>query len=724
MKLLIVESPSKCKTIEGYLKEAGDFKCIATCGHFRELKDLSMIDASYNPSFVLSKNISSLKSHIAIADEILLATDDDREGEAIAWHICDHFHLPLSTPRITFNEITKSAILRAIENPTTLNMNLVNAQKCRQIIDLLVGYKISPFLWKNVIDTTNSLSAGRCQTPALKIIYDHYRKEVSTEIFYNVKGVFAGYTFSIPHPFSEEEVEYFMSLLPSFPFIFTKNTPVKVTRRPPLPFTTSRLQQVGSSKLNISPKEVMKLCQSLYEKGLITYMRTDSSTYSSTFLSSMEKEIQKYNQTPQWDHLISNGTTPHEAIRPTEMISSVELGLQAKEKKIYDIIWRNTLESCLEEAVYSQFTCFIRAPLEKQFEYTVEMPVSLGWQVVVPPKENNSFYSFYATASGSPIIHKKIVAEFTIKENLHYSESTLVKRLEKERIGRPSTFSTLVDKIQEKGYVVKQDIKGTEYQGNEYVFEKQVNVKNSIKTLGNEKGKLVMTHTGIMVAEFLLGNFSDIFNYEYSREMEERLESVVEWQPLCQEVDEKIKGLLSSTKKTSIEIKLDDHNTFSIGRHGAVIVNTQKEKKEYLKIKKNIDLEKLKRGEYKVEEVIDSKGCKGKYKEQDIYLKKGIYGLYTTFQDKNISLKCFGNRPIENITLEEIIKVLDTSEPEKETFRKITDDISIRKGKYGDYIFYKSSKMKKPEFFSIKNYNHRGKSTEEMREWIENEYCI
>ena len=342
-KLVIVESPAKCKKIESYLGTG--YKCIASFGHIRDIKDgLKGIDVQNNfkPTFRLlptkSKFIKPLRAAINKAKEVILATDDDREGEAIAWHICKAFNLPVSTtPRIIFHEITKSAIKKAVQNPTVVDMNKVNAQQARQILDCLVGFTISPILWAN-ISRKSGLSAGRCQTPALRLIYDN-QQEINNapgRIAYDTNGYFTknNLEFKLNHHHNNEvEMGDFLESSADFKHIFTCSKPVAKKRQPPLPFTTSALQQKASNILHFSPKRTMTTAQKLYEQGYITYMRTDSRTYSKEFVAKAKTFIQeKWSEKYVNKNIFTlsqrktskkkkddNAQEAHEAIRPTDI---------------------------------------------------------------------------------------------------------------------------------------------------------------------------------------------------------------------------------------------------------------------------------------------------------------------------------------------------------------------------------------------------------------------
>ena len=306
-KLVIVESPAKCQKIESYL--GSGFKCIASYGHIQELPGIKNIeiDNNFHPNFQplqsKSQQISKIRTMINKASEVLIATDDDREGEGIGWHLCQVFSLPLTTKRIIFHEITKNAIQRAVANPGRLNLDLVQAQQARQILDVLVGYKISPILWQHISrNSKTGLSAGRCQTPALRIVYDN-QKDIDAspgKKVYNTTGYFTqlNLPFALNHNFeiisfnsATNTMEDFLEKSVNFDHIYSCSKPKSTTKNPPIPFTTSSLQQKASSELNISPKETMSICQTLYEAGLITYMRTDSTTVSYTHLTLPTKRI-------------------------------------------------------------------------------------------------------------------------------------------------------------------------------------------------------------------------------------------------------------------------------------------------------------------------------------------------------------------------------------------------------------------------------------------------
>jgi DNA topoisomerase-1 len=386
--LVIVESPAKCQKIEGFLGPG--YKCLASYGHLTTLPSLKNIDINNNFKLTFIsiseklKHIDKLRKAINLSKEVIIATDDDREGEAIGWHICQLFNLNVNTTkRILFNEITKSAILNSINKPSILNLNLINAQQTRQILDLLLGYQISPILWKNISSNTkNSLSAGRCQTPALRLVYDNYleTKDNNGTQVYNTIGYFTDklFNFNLDYEFNDsDKVEEFLNLSISHKHIISNDKQKESKRNPPQPFTTSLLQQVANNNLHISPKETMKICQKLYEEGLITYMRTDSKIYSKEFIEINKKFIENkygseyfninFQSSDQSDKKSKDNKNlaqeAHEAIRPTDINKEdIDDKFTKKEINLYKLIWKNTIQSCMLPAIYFTILYKISAP--------------------------------------------------------------------------------------------------------------------------------------------------------------------------------------------------------------------------------------------------------------------------------------------------------------------------------------------------------------------------
>jgi DNA topoisomerase-1 len=799
--LVIVESPAKCKKIEEYLGPG--YKCVASFGHLRELSSLKNIDIDNNftPTYTIidnaikKKQIEYLKKEIINAHDIILASDSDREGEKISYCIAQIFGLDINkTKRITFNEITEQALQHAIKNPRTIDMDLVHAQQARQILDILVGFKVTPMLWKFINkNKDSSLSAGRCQTPALKLIYDNEQdiKMAEERKVYNVTGIFTNsnivFDLSPQNKYeTEDDVTDFLDGSAEFPHIYTCTKPVKTVKKQPEPFTTSSLQQTASNELHYAPKETMRICQALYEGGYITYMRTDSKTYSKDFIDSTKNYIvrnydakyinenigglisgavkeEKKNKKQVVDNLRqvtdslrqvtdSLRQDAHEAIRPTN-ISLFELPekIDSKERKMYKLIWEHTLETCMSPALFFSITANISAFQDTKFTYTSELIDFPGWKIVSKKyaneiKQENKEYQYLQQIKQNTIIpYKKMCAKVTIKGcKQHYTEARLVQLLEEHGIGRPSTFSSLVDKIQERGYVKKEDVKGKELVCKDYeltngeIFE----IENK-REFGNEKGKLVIQPLGKIVMEFIDKHFSEVFNYNYTKDMEDELDKIAKgqtiWYNLCDSCNKQLDILVDGLKdETKIEVKLDEHNTYLVGKYGPVIKCVEEhDGKEIIKfkpIKKDIDIHKIENGDYNetIDEIVDTNVVKKKYllgqhEGNDVVLQKGKFGLYITWDKNSKTLKELGNRPIENITFDEIKKYLEEG---SNLIREIGANISIRKGSKGDYIFYKTVKMKKPQFFDLKTFSNDTKSDYKtcnmtvLKSWLKEKYDI
>jgi DNA topoisomerase-1 len=638
-------------------------------------------------------------------------------------------------------------------------------------------------LWKFITKPKgkeHSLSAGRCQTPALRLIYDNdndINKSEERKV-YNTTGYFTNSNIAFDlspqgkHE-SEDEITDFLDGSADFSHIYNCTQPVKVFKKPPEPFTTSRIQQVASNELHYAPKETMRICQLLYEGGFITYMRTDSKTYSAEFLATVKEYIvrtyaqgEKYigenidsmatgatkNEATKEPEKKKNTIKPppqeaHEAIRPTN-ISLCELpeNMDSKERRMYKLIWENTLESCMAPASFHSVTANISSFQQMKFVYTSELIDFPGWKIVAKKysTENKEYQYLQQIKQNSIIPYKKICARVSIKgSKQHYTEARLVQLLEEKGIGRPSTFSSLVDKIQERGYVKKEDIKGKEIICKDYELENdEICEIETKREFGNEKGKLVLQPLGRVVMEFLEKHFDDLFNYNYTSLMEDALDKIAKghhvWHELCNKCNTEIDTLVDGLKdETKIEIKIDENNTYMIGKYGPVIKCVEevdgKEEIKFKPIKKDVDTKLLEKGAFTAEEIIDtnktakSQYILGQHNGKDVILKKGKFGLYISWGENSKNLKELGNRPIENITFDEVRKYLDEG---SNMIREISSCISIRKGPKGDYIFYKTAKMKKPDFKDIKAFVSETKEDYKicditiLKSWLSDKYGI
>jgi DNA topoisomerase-1 len=754
--LVLVESPSKCATIEKYLGPG--YRVLATYGHFRSLNSLKNIVFAKDGSTLelkfeveKEKYVNLLQRAIANASQVILATDDDREGEAIAWHICDHFGLSVEeTPRIIFHEITQEAITAAIQHPVRLNMNLVYAQFTRQVLDLLIGFKISPLLWAYISNNDkNSLSAGRCQTPALKMVLDNQMRinNTPTVIDYKVSGTFTSQNilFHLTTPISrKEEVEAFLEKSKNHSHILTVEEPTTATRHPPSPLNTSRLQQTVSNELHLSPKATMRICQNLYENGLITYMRTENTKYSQSFLQQTRKYLEKdgkgaaFTESPGRLVIPTSSKMAHEAIRPTNLQITHLSGAKYDQPtcKVYRLIWETSVASFMKPAVVSVRQAKITAPDGLCYSHSAELPVYAGWMSLAENNINKGYknistaYHFLENISQNTLASmSSITAQqecATTRNQLHYTESKLIRLLEEEGIGRPSTFASIVDKIQSRNYVAKENLEGMTVDCEDFMLDgvtKRISSTNVKKTFGAEKNKLVVKPMGIVVARFLYQHFADLFAFSYTKQTEELLDNIhqgtANWIEVCVTQKEYLSRLIKTAKENKIEkfhIPIDDTHCYMIAKYGPVIrqgrmsggetpskaggggvtgEDAEEEEKgegeedgtfatptvKWLPVRKDIDLLRLENGEYTLADLLHTKAEPGTsafladhtpgglplyggtffgvFQDKEIIVRKGKFGRYAVWGEENRSLKCFGRRNLDNITMEEMTAVLE-----------------------------------------------------------------
>lgn len=774
--LFIVESPAKCAKIEQYLGPGN--KCIASYGHFRELEGLNSINIHNNfaTTFIISERkqiqVNKIKKAVKEAKEVFLATDDDREGEAIAWHLCDYFGLPIkTTKRIVFHEVTETALKHAVQNHGYLNMSLVEAQLARQIIDMLVGYKLSPILWKNVKEGT---SAGRCQTPALRLIYDNHKaiqaapgcKEYNTTGYFTAQNI----PFVLNHNFQDtctdkdtNNVEAFIKASVSYDHLYKCGELRDTMKTPPQPFTTSRLQQVASTNLHTSPKETMKICQKLYEEGHITYMRTDSTFYSPEFIESAVNYIQEewgteyvavMNDKKDKDKKNKNDKAKlaqeaHEAIRPTQpRIKALDGKLfTQKECKMYHLIWSNALESLMAPALYKGLTAVITAPFAYTYKFSTEQVLFPGWRIVNGCEDISKEFVYLQTLKSNSVVKfKKITTRVSMKEmKTHYTEAKLVQILEEEGIGRPSTYASLIDKIQERGYVKKENVKGISVNCLDYEVTTNGNIVQvrSERVFGNEKNKLVIKPLGIMVLDYLLDHFQLLFEYAYTKTMEEQLDDIAHrrkvWTDLCKKCLTDLDGeiqKIAEAHKGKEHIRIDDEHSYMMGKYGPVLKCTDAGKNVTFKsVNPDLDLAKLRNGDYTLTDVVlsseleEKKGrTLGIYSEKEVILRSGKFGWYLEWGTEKKALK-LTLAEASAITLDDVSEMLyDLENGESGVIRVISKETSIRKGKgkMDDYIFHKNQKMKKPKFLKLTGFkgDYRTCEIEVLQTWLKKTYDI
>jgi len=775
--LIIVESPSKCKKIESFL--GTQYKCIASKGHLRTIHGLKSIQKK--PDFEITfTNIEDKEDHIKwmrriisryIPQNVYIGTDDDREGMAIGWHICILFGLSVDTThRIVFNEITKSALEYAVQHPSNIDMNLVHAQNARQVLDMYVGFKISPYLWRYLYSNKSSaLSAGRCQTPALRLVYenqceiDAYLKN-GVQTKYKIHAYFFGKNIGFDLTAEMDtfsQVEDFLEKSKTFSHTLSFEPGKESVSNPPKPLNTSRLLQVASNQLSLSPKQTMEFCQILYQSGYITYMRTDSIFYSKEYLAKARNYIVSSwgeSYVGNLDNIENkNANNPHEAIRPTNLDIQEIQSDNTKMCSLYKLIWRTSIESCMSPSIIQCIPALITAPNENTYKHTIEIPKFMGWKSVKSMTDKqaegsgNLLYlqSIEKSKSKSRIQYNKIEANVKLSANKpsHYTEASLIQKLEDLGIGRPSTFSSIIETIQDRGYVDKKDVKGESVQCIEYILEKDKDIEKHeyTKTFGNETNKKVIQHLGIETIQFLTKYFNALFSYEYTKNMEDKLDKIAlssedAWYSICEECSNEIKTLSQNINIQKKVYPLEDGHELCFQKNGPVIrikkesreINTEESESsssetenveskqdivyEYKPIKKNldIDLEKLTRGEYTLDELLETtQKHVGDHEDKPIYLKNGKFGPYIEWGDKRFPCKEIPNigeyEDIDSISPEIVIEYVKKEcdvrhAPVKNMLRVIDKNLSIRKGKYGPYVFYKSPSMKDPVFYSMSKF--------------------
>jgi DNA topoisomerase-1 len=554
-----------------------------------------------------------------------------------------------------------------------------------------------------------------------------------------------------------EQVLEFLDKSRVFKHLLSIGSPKESKKSPPKPFNTSRLLQSASNSLHLSPKQTMDICQKLYQAGYITYMRTDSQKYSGEFIKKVEGFITETYKNPAYvgnnENLENKDiNNPHEAIRVTHIETSAITDDDSRVCSLYKLIWRTSIESCMAEARYNITDVNISAPLGYKYEYRIEIPLFLGWKKLMEKLETETSITDQQNTPGSLLLYfqtiEKAKKEITYNyiestvvvrnKHQHYTEATLIHTLEELGIGRPSTFASIVETIQERGYVKRVDIEGEVTKCKEYRLEQNlIKSTEKDKVFGNEKNKLVLQPVGLLTIEFLVQHFRQLFEYEYTKNMEEQLDIISsgkseEWATVCKSCYNEIKELSKPMSKLEKQIyKLDDTHDFIFEKFGPVIrIRGEDGSFEYKPAKKDmkIDLEKLKAGGYSVDELYEIKNnYLGKYEDHDMFIKNGKFGPYVEWGDKRESIKKI-EKPLDKITLEDIKEFLasDSSSKNKSILRVLNTEFSIRKGKFGAYAYYKREDMNKPEFFNINKFS-KGFSTcdpEELIEWITTTYKL
>ena len=612
--LVIVESPAKAKTIEKFLGK--DYKVLSSYGHIRDLKkkEFSIDTKSFKPDYEIpsekKKLVSELKQEAKEAETVWLASDEDREGEAISWHLYEVLGLkPENTKRIVFHEITKTAILKAIENPRDIDINLVNAQQARRVLDRIVGFKLSPVLWRKV---KPALSAGRVQSVAVRLIVEREREiqAFKSEASYRVTAVFTGpdtdgkateIRAELNTRFkTEAEANAFLEKCKTAGFKIEDIATRPIKKSPAAPFTTSTLQQEAARKLGFTVAQTMMLAQKLYESGFITYMRTDSVHLSDLAIHTSREAVlqmmgEKYVQTRQFATKSKGAQEAHEAIRPTYMDQQSIEGTQ-QEKRLYDLIWKRTIASQMADAELEKTTVNISVSgASEMFVATGEVITFDGFLRVYKESNDDDNESkddesrlLPPLKKGEQLERKQIVAQERFTQHPpRYTEASLVRKLEELGIGRPSTYAPTISTIQQREYVEKGDKSGVEREYKTLVLEGG-NIKSTVKTelTGNEKGKLLPTDTGTVVNDFLMQYFPEIMDYNFTANVEKEFDEVaegdIEWTTLIKKFYKDFEPMVEKTLAVKTEHKVGERELgtdpasgkpvfVKIGRFGPVV---------------------------------------------------------------------------------------------------------------------------------------------------------
>ena len=725
--LVIVESPAKAQTFQKYLGK--DFTVKASFGHIRDLQDKKLsvnVDKGFEPEYVVPADkrrvVADLKKAAASAGTVWLASDEDREGEAISWHLCETLGLdPERTKRIVFHEITKDAIQNAVKNPRTIDMNLVNAQQARRVLDRLVGFELSPVLWRKI---QPKLSAGRVQSVALRLIVDREKEIMAykNEGYYRVDAVFhpEGTPASVKVKATLgtrfntlEEARKFLEDSIGARFTVGSLESKETSRFPAPPFTTSTLQQEAARKLHFSVNVTMRLAQSLYERGLITYMRTDSTNLSSLALGTSKKFIlnnfgEEYAHPRQFRTHSKGAQEAHEAIRPT-FIENTTIEGSAQEQKLYNLIWKRTVASQMADARILNTS--IKVDSDKREEkFSIQAAQVLFDGFLKLYMEGTDDESGDDEETVLPPVHvgdvmesKGITAECKFTQAPpRYSEATLIKKLEELGIGRPSTYAPTISTLTTgRGYIVKGDKEGHKVPVTNLALKNGA-VSESSKTeiVGAEKGKLLPQEIGMIVTDYLVQNFPDILDYDFTANVEKDFDRIAEGKQVWNSMigtfyspfHSKVEDVLGDRQysKVSREIGIDPSDGQPViarfGQFGPYVQKGEGEKRQFASLEKGQLIETLTLEDalklFRLPRTI------GSFEGQDIIATKGRFGPYIKYGDKMISLPK-GADPLK-VTLEDCVKLIEADRntlPVNATILEFKDSgISVLNGRFGPYI--------------------------------------
>ena len=740
--LVIVESPAKAKTIEKFL--GSDYKVMSSYGHIRDLKkkEMSVDTHSLEPEYEIPgekmKLVKELKQQAEKAERVWLASDEDREGEAISWHLCEVLGLDeKKTNRIVFHEITKPAILNAIEHPRHIDMNLVNAQQARRVLDRLVGFKLSPVLWRKV---KPALSAGRVQSVAVRLIVEREREILSfkSEPYYSVGAIFAitnadGSQTEVKATLAQrlkthEEVEQLLKQCIDASFVVESVSKKPMKRTPAPPFTTSTLQQEAARKLGFTVSQTMMVAQHLYEHGQITYMRTDSVNLSGLCINACKEEIknlygEEYSKVRQYHTSSKGAQEAHEAIRPTYMEKQTIEGT-AQERRLYDLIWKRTIASQMADAEMEKTTVEIGVSQSNaQFIANGEVVKFDGFIKVYresvddEDQQEEESHILPPLKKGMELTRREIQAVERFSQGpQRYTEASLVHKLEELGIGRPSTYAPTISTIQQRDYVHKGDQKGEERSYTVDILKgKVITQKVRTETVGSDKGKLLPTDIGLVVNDFLIQYFPTIMDYNFTAKVEQDFDKIAEgeerWTEMMRDFYKDFEPVVERTMNERQEHKAGERMlgkdpktgkpvSVKIGRFGPVVqIGTAEddEKPLFAQLPSEKSMETLTLEE--ALELFKLPRTVGTYEGSPVVIGAGKYGPYVLHQKKYTSLPKDAD-PM-TITLEEAVKLIDEKrqqETQKHLKKFFEDDkLEILNGRYGPYIAYDGKNYRMPK---------------------------
>ena len=735
--LVIVESPAKAKTIEKFLGK--DYKVMSSYGHICDLKkkEFSIDTSTFEPVYEIpaekEKLVSTLKSEVKKADMVWLASDEDREGEAISWHLFTVLGLkPENTKRIVFHEITKNAILNAIENPREIDTNLVYAQQARRVLDRIVGFKLSPVLWRKV---KPALSAGRVQSVTVRLIVEREREinKFTSESGYRVTAVFElpGEENKLNTELSrrfktKEEAEAFLLSCNDATFVISDVTTKPFKKSPAAPFTTSTLQQEAARKLGFTVSQTMMVAQRLYESGHITYMRTDSVNLSSLCIGACKGVVtetygENYLKSRNYATSSKGAQEAHEAIRPTYMTNTTIEGT-VPEKRLYELIWKRTIASQMADAVVEKTTVNIAiSGHSDSFVATGEVTIFDGFLQVYressDDEQTGELAAIPAVHKGNVLTTKEITATQRFTQHPpRYTEASLVRKLEELGIGRPSTYAPTISTIQQRGYVEKGNKSGTPRTYNILTFKNgKITSKEVQETVGAEKAKLLPTDIGIVVNDFLLGFFPEIMDYNFTATVEKDFDEIADgkrnWAELISEFYKDFEPKIEEIVQTKNEYKVGERIlgndpasgkpvSVKIGRFGPIVQigsANDEDKPRFAQMKPGQTLETI-----TLEEALDLFSLPrtlGEYDGETVTIGAGRFGPYIKHGAAYVTLPKTHD-PLA-VSLEETIELIEAKrKAEAERIIKTFEtnaDLQVLNGRFGPYIAYNGCNYKLPK---------------------------